>query len=334
MNLSEKIFKKQPNDNWLIDLDQYRIKEKIKDKWKGPDNFIKNCKGPWFSDDGEEGVLLHLFEYINDRHKFAVDIGAASGYGGSQVRHLVDKYNWGSTEIDGMLSFPKIHPRVKDEWVTPDNICSLLDKYKTPKEFDLLSLDIDSIDWYVLKKLLEGNFKPSVAIIEFNPMFEYNESYVRRYDLNLEENIVKDGTSRYGASAKAYELLMNKYNYTLIHIFPKGVNNLLFISNDFISPTMKINTIKDMHPTAYIEKHKIIGNRKSICDNDRCFADHPEFDNKKVKEVFIKKYFNNLPISEHSSWKEGKYPEINLEAVKEIFIDQKYFNEFTRKNIS
>ena len=64
--------------------------------------------------------------------------------------------------------------------------------YKTPKEFDLLSLDIDSIDWYVLKKLLEGNFKPSVAIIEFNPMFEYNESYVRRYDLNLEENIIKD----------------------------------------------------------------------------------------------------------------------------------------------
>ena len=51
------IFKKQPDDNWLIDLDKYRMKEKPKGKW--------DCEGPWYSDDGEDGVLMYLFKYIN-----------------------------------------------------------------------------------------------------------------------------------------------------------------------------------------------------------------------------------------------------------------------------
>jgi hypothetical protein len=261
------LFKKQPDNNWLINLDQYLIKEKPEGKW--------DHKGPWYSDDGEDGVLNYLFEYINDKHKFAVDIGSAHGYGGSQIRHLVDKYDWKSTEIDGG-KWNRMHPRIKREWIKPDNICELLDKYETPKEFDLLSLDIDSMDWYVLEKLLEGDFKPSVAIIEFNPIFEHNEEYV----VNFNENYKKDGTSRYGASAKAYETLMNKYNYTLVHVFPRGVNNLLFISNKFISPTTNVNIIEDMHPVSYVERHKKKWNKRR----------------KLNKEILIRNVFEKLKL--------------------------------------
>ena len=283
------IFKKQPDDNWLIDLDKYRIKEKPQGKW--------NCEGPWYSDDGEDGVLVYLFEYINNTNNFAVDIGSAHGYGGSHVRHLVDKYDWGSTEMDGSwrvsrknlnlnygknFKWERIHPQVKKEWITPDNICELLDKYKTPKEFNLLSLDIDSMDWYVLEKLLKGGFKPSVAIVEFNPIFEYDESYVINYDSDYK----KDMSYHYGASARAFEILMNKYKYTLVHVFPqKTASNLLFILNDYILPTMEINTLHDMHPHGFIVSNKQIGKSRN----------KPKLENLD-KNTLIKEHFKKIKL--------------------------------------
>ena len=57
-------FKNQPDNNWLIDLDQYRIKEKPLLPAK-PKNKGWYCEGPWYSDDGEDGVISYLFEYLN-----------------------------------------------------------------------------------------------------------------------------------------------------------------------------------------------------------------------------------------------------------------------------
>ena len=268
------IFKKQPDDNWLIDLDKYRIKEKPKGKF--------NCKGPWYSDEGEDGVLVYLFKYINNINDFAVDIGSAHGYGGSHIRHLADKHNWGSTEMDGnnklgpnyphaSSKWNRIHPRVKKEWITPEIICVLLRKYKTPKEFNLLSIDIDSMDWYVLKELLKGGYRPTIAIVEFNPLFEHNEAYVVNYDPEFK----KDGSYKYGASARAFEILMNKYNYTLVHIFPQTTaHNLLFIKNDYISSTVKINTLPNMHPQGYVDKQKRQRRRKKNFDRDTLIKEH------------------------------------------------------------
>lgn len=256
------LFKNTPDNNWLINLDQYRIKEKPLPKNQG-----WHCKGPWYSDDGEDGVIAYLFEYINPQHNFSVDIGSTHGYGGSHVRHLTNKYEWGSTEIEGALrgKWKRIHPRVNKEWVTPDNLCEILRKYKTPKRFDLLSLDIDSMDWYILEQLLKNDYKPSVAIVEFNPIFNYDEAYVIKYDPLYK----KDGTSRYGASARAFEILMNKHNYTLIHLFPQiTANNLLFISNNYITPTMSINTLANLHPQGYVEEHKQQINKKEKLNKD------------------------------------------------------------------
>ena len=239
--------------NWLDNLEQYRspIQKFEKHPWKGP----------WYSDDGEDGVLNYIFEHINDEANFAVDIGAAHGYGGSHVRYLADKYDWGSAEMDGSRKWKPIHPRVHREWITPDNICDLLKKYNTPKEFSLLSLDIDSMDYYVLEKLLSGNYRPNVAIIEFNPIFSYNEAYVKKYNAKFR----KDGTSNYGASLRAFEILFNNVEYTLVHTFEnlesRKKNNAIFIKNKFIADNIKISSIKDFHPTPWIENHKRKNNR-------------------------------------------------------------------------
>ena len=175
----------------------------------------------------------------------------------------MDKYEWESLETDyddGSVEnnkWKRIHPRVKKETIFEKNVCEIFEKYKVPKRFDLLSLDIDSLDWYVLRGLLIGGYEPSVAIIEYNPIFTCQDAYVRDYD----EGYHKDGTSVYGASAKAYEMLMVEAGYTLIHMFGNPdekiySNNMIFLHNDFINKKMKIKSIEELHPKAWVEPWK------------------------------------------------------------------------------
>ena len=247
----DKNFKQQPDNNWLTNLDQYRSSGGFDEMGVTSHPW----PGPWYSDDGEDGVLNYLFEYINDSNKFAVDIGSAHGYGGSQIRHLVDKYEWNSAEIDGGNWNP-MHPRVHQEWFNINNICNILEKLNTPKQFDLLSLDIDSMDYYILEKLLVNGYRFNVAIIEFNPIFGYNEPYVRAYD----ESYRKDSTSNYGASLRAFEMLLNEAEYTLVHTFDRmesrKANNAIFISNKFISKDTKIIPSNELYSDCWIESWK------------------------------------------------------------------------------
>ena len=80
-------FKKKPsNENWLQNLHENTIVPSpsfVISNWK-----IKGCDwdGPYYAEYGEDGILNYIFTYIDDKHKFAVDIGAAHGYGGSNIR--------------------------------------------------------------------------------------------------------------------------------------------------------------------------------------------------------------------------------------------------------
>ena len=53
--------------------------------------------------------------------------------------------------------------------VTPSNINELLKIAQTPKDLDILSIDIDSYDYWVWKAV-EG-YSPKIVIIEYNASF-------------------------------------------------------------------------------------------------------------------------------------------------------------------
>ena len=58
----------------------------------------------------------------------------------------------------------------------PDNIVKLFKKYKVKKKFDLLSVDTDSYDFFMLETILEAGYKPRVIIAEYNANFETSEA--------------------------------------------------------------------------------------------------------------------------------------------------------------
>ena len=76
----------------------------------------------------------------------------------------------------------------------PDNILELFTEYNVRREFDLLSVDMDSYDWWILEKILIGGYRPRVigilpillfkfayvryvfSVTEYNSMISFNES--------------------------------------------------------------------------------------------------------------------------------------------------------------
>ena len=47
----------------------------------------------------------------------------------------------------------------------PDNIVQLFREFRVKTHFDLLSVDMDSYDWFMLERILEAGYKPRVVII-------------------------------------------------------------------------------------------------------------------------------------------------------------------------
>ena len=117
--------------------------------------------------------------------------------------------------LDGSYEDPEINLRRVMFW--PDNILELLTRFGVRREFDLLSIDMDSYDWWMLEKILEGGYRPRVIVTEYNMMMAINES---KTILPPEDNKswkMWDGTTRYyGSSILAVKYLMKRFNYSLI----------------------------------------------------------------------------------------------------------------------
>lgn len=103
-------------------------------------------------------------------------------------------------------------------FVTPENINQLFTDAGVPADFDVLSIDIDSIDYFVWEGLTE--YTPRIVIVEYNSAIPATEEYIAPRD----EAIKLSGTSDEGASLLAYERLAKRKRYQLVYTELSGSN--------------------------------------------------------------------------------------------------------------
>src|SRR6202022_4177494 len=130
--------------------------------------------------------------------------------------------------IDGSDSFlPAIKSRKDIErgclkWlrssITRENIEACFENLGVPREFDLLSLDIDQNTYYAWEGL--RSFKPRVVVVEYNGSVPANIDWKVVYDPDRQW----DGTKNFGASLKALENLGRRLGYRLVGCEFCGVN--------------------------------------------------------------------------------------------------------------
>jgi hypothetical protein len=133
----------------------------------------------WHSQNGEDGILQELCRRLGVEHGFAVEFGAWDGMYASNTYHLVSENGWSALYIEGdpdKFELLKKNPMVLADRITPhqrmitrsgeDGLSAVLSQFEIDQDFDLLSIDIDSIDYYIWESL--NSFRPKIVIIEVN----------------------------------------------------------------------------------------------------------------------------------------------------------------------
>lgn len=189
-----------------------------------------------YSQTGEDGLLGFIFENIGTTlNPFFVDVGAADGVWLSNTAYFRITKGWKGLLFDGDQTIP--NPEVVKEVVSAENVNSLFERHLVPKEYDLLSLDIDGNDFWVWQAIDEARFSARVCIVEFNPNFEDNYvSLARKYDPGFNPSRDTDALNvhYYGATLAAMRKLGLSKGYSLVcraHIL-----NLIFVRNDLLHP--------------------------------------------------------------------------------------------------
>jgi len=132
-----------------------------------------------YSQNGEDGILEELCARLGITRGWCVEFGAWDGKHLSNTYNLLLKHGWQGVDIEGNSE------RYKDLLVTKaelggrlHTICALvdvegaksLDKLLSttplPRDFDLLSIDIDSVDAQIWESLRD--YRPKIVVIEGN----------------------------------------------------------------------------------------------------------------------------------------------------------------------
>ena len=109
---------------------------------------------------GEAKKLLEICTELNISNGYYVDIGASDGWTSSSTFPFARSKNFSglSVELDDK-KFKKMqyiyknfkNAHLSNTKVTPSNILDLLNEFEVPQNFDILNLDIDSYDLFVIK---------------------------------------------------------------------------------------------------------------------------------------------------------------------------------------
>lgn len=151
-----------------------------------------------FSQNGEDGILHRIFSEIGTTSKTIVEIGAGDGLE-CMAANLILNHGFSGTLLDGsdywlMRGIEEYHrcdPALLQNktasfchaWITRENVVDVLKNYEAMGDCDLFSLDIDGIDYYVLKAIMDaGVLRPRVMVLEYQDILGPTSTHTVAYD--------------------------------------------------------------------------------------------------------------------------------------------------------
>lgn len=190
-----------------------------------------------YSQYGEDAIAQIVFDHIGTTNKVCVDIGAGEYDGTMSNTRLLEENGWRRIAFDINA---KEGSNVVKAMVTPDNVVDLLKEQGVSYEFDFLSLDIDSCDYWVLKKILY-DFYPSIICAEFNGCLDPSTAIAQEY----QEGYTWDKTDNYGFSWKAGVDLLKSWDYRIfLNQHNTNIWAIKYELADFEPPTFNLKKMQ------------------------------------------------------------------------------------------
>ena len=194
---------------------------------------------------GEDGIIAKLFEIIGERSRWCVELGAWDGKLYSNTHNLIANRGWSGILIEGsaekFVELKKTYsgnPRavcvgaIVQPTHGPHSLEGTLAKTELPREFDLLSLDVDGNDHHLWASL--DGYRPRVVVIEFNPFIPNDIVFVQDADIAINQ----------GCSLRALIELGKSRGYELAAV--TGTNAIFVEAEDFSKLGIADNDIDAM----------------------------------------------------------------------------------------
>jgi hypothetical protein len=190
----------------------------------------------------EDGIILFIFSMIGTSKKSCVEICAGDGME-CNTANLIVNHRWTGLLVDGnpenvakaeefYSSNPDTKywkPAIVHGWITKDNVNEVITSNGFSGEVDLLSLDIDGIDYWLWKEI--ACISPRVVVMEFNHLWGPDASVTVPYADDFVAEFTPYGSDYAGASLRAMVKLSRDKGYHLV-----GTNaiatNAFFLRDD------------------------------------------------------------------------------------------------------
>ena len=209
----------QARDNVVA---QKLLMERYRDLGSGEFRSFRDVGWGIYSQHDEDGILHYLFSRISARTRRSVEVCAGNGIE-CNTANLLLNHRWTGLLVDGSeknVASAKnfyqqrpetVHwpPDVVHAWLTRDNINKVVQDAGYTGEIDLLSLDVDGMDYWLWEAL--EVVEPRIVVLEYNHLLGPETSVTVPYDPNFVAEFTEYGSDYAGASLQAFmKLARNK----------------------------------------------------------------------------------------------------------------------------
>jgi len=211
----------------------------------------------------EDGILLFLFSVISVAKKLCVEICAGSGIE-CNTANLILNHGWHGLLVDGNKAeveqgtrffarskYTYVYPpRFVQSWVTRGSVNEMLSANGFSGEIDLLSLDLDGVDYWIWESI--ESISPRVVVVEYQDILGPERSWTVPYadDFSSRKYPTTEGIPNFaGASLTAFAKLGRRKGYRLVGVNRYGYN-AFFVRNGLredLLPEIEVRNCFD-HP--------------------------------------------------------------------------------------
>lgn len=173
-------------------------------------------RGNVYSQWGEDGVIEKAFEVVGAANRWCVELGAWDGKLHSNTHRLIGDCGWSGVLIEAdPKRFRELQSTYADEdraicvrrtvgVRTGETLDEILAATPIPRDFDLLSIDIDGNDYHVWASV--HAYEPRIVVIEFNQTIPLNIAFTQPLDPGVSQGSSLRAMVELGRS-KEYELI-------------------------------------------------------------------------------------------------------------------------------